>query len=111
MPAHFDTPRIVEAERRVLQALCQGTPQGSVRATARSVLGAYRWREPLHRVILDVVLSIPADDTEVIRTQLPARLTRRGFPDVEFEEFFKPHGLSKEAAERLMRELRESSAG
>jgi len=92
-------------ERRVLQALCQGTPQGSVRATARDILRTYRWREPLHHVIFEVILSIPTEVPEAIRTQLPARLTRRGFPDVEIEDLFKLHGLSKEEAEHLIRQL------
>jgi len=98
-------------ERRVLRTLCQGTPQGSVRASARDLLRTYRWREPLHHVIFEVILSIPTEVPEVIRTQLPARLTRRGFPDVDIEDLFKPHGLSKEEAERLVRRLcdRESS--
>ena len=89
----------------MLQALCQGTPQGSVRATARDMLRTYRWREPLHHVIFEVVLSIPTEAPEVIRDQLPARLTRRGFPDVDIEDLFKPHGLSKEEAEHLIRQL------
>ena len=97
--------RILKDERRVLQALCQATPQGSVRATARDILRTYRWREPLHHVIFEVVLSIPTEVPEVIRAQLPARLTRRGFPDVDIEDLFKPHGLSKEEAERLIRQL------
>ena len=89
----------------MLQALCQGTPQGSVRATARDLLRTYRWGEPLHHVMFEVILGIPTEVPEVIRTQLPARLTRRGFPDVDIEDLFKPHGLSKEEAERLIRQL------
>jgi hypothetical protein len=99
---------ILEVERRVLGALCQGTPQGSVRATARDILRTYRWREPLHQIVFEVVLSIPTEAPEVIREQLLARLTRKGFPDVNIEDFFKPHGLSKEEAERLIRQLRDS---
>ena len=102
---------ILKDERRVLQALCQGTPQGFVRATAKDILRTYRWREPLHHVIFEVVLSIPTEIPEVIRTQLPARLTRRGFPDVDIEDFFEPHGLAKEEAERLIRHLRNSEKG
>ena len=94
----------------MLRALCQGTPQGSVRATARDILHSYRWREPLHHVIFEVVLSIPTEVPEVIRTQLPARLTRRGFPDVDIEDLFKPHGLSKEEAEHLIRRLCDSES-
>jgi hypothetical protein len=96
---------ILETERRVLRALCQGTLEGSVRAAARALLPSYRWREPLHQVIFDVVLSIPSDIPEVIQSQLPARLTRRGFPDFNFDDLFRPHGLSKDDAEGLMREL------
>jgi len=99
---------ILEVERQVLRALCQGTPQGSVRATARDILRTYRWREPLHQIVFEVVLGIPTEAPEVIREQLPARLTRKGFPDVDIEGFFKPHGLSKEEAERLIRQLRGS---
>jgi len=101
---------ILKDERRVLRTLCQGTPRGSVRATARDLLRTYRWREPLHHVIFEVILSIPTEVPEVIRTQLPARLTRRGFPDVEIEDLFKPHGLSKEEAEHLIRRLRGSES-
>jgi hypothetical protein len=99
---------ILKVERRVLQALCQGTPQGSVRARARELLLSYRWREPLHQVVFEVVLGIPTEAPEVIREQLPARLTRKGFPDVDIGDFFEPHGLSKEKAGRLIRQLRDS---
>ena len=79
-----------------------------MRASARDILRTYRWREPLHEVMFDVVLSIPTEIPEVIREQLPARLTRKGFPDVDIEDFFEPHGLSKEEAARLIRQLRDS---
>jgi hypothetical protein len=102
---------ILEVERRVLRALCQGTPQGSVRATAKDILRTYPWREPLHQVVFEVVLSIPTEAPEIIREQLPARLTRKGFPDVDIEDFLKPHGLSKEEAEHLIRRLRDSESG
>ena len=105
MASRLETQHSVEVERSVLRTLCQGTPQGSVRATARDILRTYRWREPLHHVIFEVVLSIPTEVPEVIRAQLPARLTRRGFPDVDIEDLFKPHGLSKEEAEHLIRRL------
>ncbi|HEV2491678.1 MAG TPA: hypothetical protein VG204_01245 [Terriglobia bacterium] len=96
---------IVEAERRVLRALCQGTLEGSVRASARALLAGYQWHEPLHQVIFDVVLSIPSDIPEVIQSELPAGLTRRGFPDFDFDDLFRPHDLSKDDAERLMSDL------
>jgi hypothetical protein len=101
---------ILETERRVLRALCQGTVEGSVRAAARALLAGYRWHEPLHQVIFDVVLSIPSDIPEVIQTELPAGLTRRGFPDFDFDDLFRAQDLSKDEAERLMWTLAEGGA-
>jgi hypothetical protein len=95
----------VETERRVLQALCQGTPQGSVRETAKRLLQSYRWRDAVHQVIFEVIVLIPSEDFQVLRDQLPIRVTRRGFPDVPWKEFFNPHTLSKDEVERLIDEL------
>lgn len=108
MAAGIEPGQIIEAERRVLQALCQATPQGSVRATARAVLAGYPWREPVHQVIFDVLMALPTEIPDVVRSQLPARLTRRGFPDVDIDAFFQPHAMSKQEAERLLRDLSDS---
>ena len=96
----------IQIERRVLLALCQGTPEGSVRAEAADLLREYGWREPVHEVIFKTVLELPTEDPNVIRSLLPERLTRKGFPDVAWEDFSKPHHLTAEDARRLMRELR-----
>ncbi len=109
MPKSTDEQRLIQTECLVLQALCQGTREGSVREAGRRILEDYRWREPTHRVVLEVLMTMPASSPETIRDLLPCRLTRMGFPDVAWEHFFQPHSLSKEEAERLMRELAEST--
>ncbi len=100
-----DEQRIIRTERLVLQALCQGTPEGSVREAGWSILENYRWHDPSHRIVYEVLMSLPTGAPDVIREQLPALLTRRGFPDMAWEELFKPDLLTKENAESLMREL------
>ncbi len=105
MSSSADEQRIIRTERLVLQALCQGTPEGSVWEAGRSILENYRWRDSSHRIFYQVVVSLPTGAPDIIREQLPARLTRRGFPDMAWEELFEPHPLSKENAESLMREL------
>jgi hypothetical protein len=94
-----------ERERLVLSVLCQGTPQGPVKESARRILALYRWREPLHQIVYQVLLAMPFDSPGLAREQLPARLTRAGFPDVDVEDFFRPHSLSQAAAEELMHNL------
>jgi len=94
-----------ERERLVLGALCQGTPQGSVRESARRILARYHWQEPLHQIVYQVLLAMPFGSPQLARQQLHARLTRAGFPDVEVGDFFRPHSLSQAAAEELIRNL------
>lgn len=109
MPDPARDQQVLQSELRLLQALCQGTPQGSLRQAAGTMLAKYRWREPLHQIVFELLVSFPSDDIRLLRDELPSKLTRRGFPDVAWEDFFAPHSLSREDAERLVRELRDSS--
>jgi len=80
-----------------------------VRESAERLLGAYSWREAVHREVFEALLSIPSNSPEDIRNRLPARLTLKGYPDIDFEDLFQPHSLSKEEAERLFQELQRSA--
>lgn len=106
MSSSPDDQHIIETERLVLCALCQGTREGPVREAARENLRQYRWREPLHEILYGVVMSFPTDSAAALRDQLPSRLTRRGFPDIAWEVYFEPHQISKKEVERMISELR-----
>ena len=114
MAACEKNQRLIELEGLVLRALCRGslqeraTPPASAREEARRRLAGYRWREPLHQAIFAIVVSLPSDDPKVLREQLPARLTRRGFPDFELDDFFRPVDLSYEQVLRLIEEMTSS---
>ncbi len=109
MDPSTDEQRVIEIERLVLQALCQGTREGPVLEEGKLVLKDYPWRETTHRVVYEVLITLPTDAPEVISDQLPSRLTRRGFPDIPWEDLFKPHSLSRQEAKRLMRRLSDLS--
>jgi hypothetical protein len=100
--------RVVEAERRVLQALCQGTSWDSLLAAAKKHLADYRWHDPVHQVIFECRLRFARDRGLPLRDYLPGCVTRKGFPDLDWEEFFKPVSCSRSEIESLMRELRAS---
>ncbi len=111
-PAHPDAAElmkatVLESERLVLRALCQGALEGPVRSLARRYLASYQWLEPVHQVIFEIVMSLPTDSPQLIREQLPARLTRRGFPDADVDPMLRGPLLSRSEAEQLMRRLRE----
>jgi hypothetical protein len=96
---------IVRVESKVLGALCQGTVEGPIREFGCALLREYHWQNPIHQIIFQVLMAIPSERPDTIRAQLPVRLTRMGFPDVAWEDFFAPSRISKTAALRLLNRL------
>lgn len=101
MPLSHD--QIVDLERLALKWLCQAAGKSAPQRSAEARLRHYCWREPVHEVIFEVLMSLPAAGAEPIRTLLPARLTRRGFPDIP--DLFQPHGLSDSDAKEVIEQL------
>lgn len=93
----------MDHEITALRVLCLGTPQGSVKEIARSLLAAYCWHNALHQAVWEALTSLTSENPELLRQLLPAKLTCLGFPDVEWGEFFAPHPLSKDKAIALLR--------
>jgi hypothetical protein len=92
-------------EKLVLRLLCVGTTQGPAADTLSPLLRDYQWKSTLHRAIYNAIAAFPSDDPEALRQWLPAKLTRMGFPDVEWEEIFAPASLSREEAIAIVRQL------
>lgn len=104
MPHPIEHPYI-EIEREVLRFLCQGIEVGKLDREVRAALRAYRWRQPLHQAIFQILCDLPADLPGLVREQLPARLTRQGFPDVEWESYFEPPGFAEDEVRGLVKRL------
>lgn len=102
---HLSGRRLLEAERDVLRALFQGTPQGSVLARGIALLANYRFREPAHQVMFEALRNLGRADPARIRELLPARLNNRGFPDLDLGYFFEPHHLTAKQVFSLIRAL------
>ena len=88
----------------MLRAICQESPLGSVREAASRLLKNYRWQEPIHQAIYDCLVQLHAGNPEFLRSELPACLTRTGFPDVDWETFFEPLPLTpQDVAKAVLR--------
>ncbi len=98
------------AERRVLQALCQGASGVTLLAEGARILYGCRFRDPLHQIVFEALGEMGPVDPARFRELLAARLTRKGFPDVDLDPFFEPHGLTADAAMALMKRLRSEQA-
>jgi len=96
---------VIEMERQILSALCRAEHGEPLRRLARESLRFYRWREPAHEAIFEVLMALPATSPENIREQLPTRITRRGFPDIPWEQLFLYPAISKSEVEELVRQL------
>lgn len=103
-----DPVELVEIERRVLAALCSQTGDHWVRERMRQSLAGHRWHEPVHQIVYEIVMSLPAAGSKAWRQHLPAWLTRRGFPDFDLASLFNAPPLSPREAERLVAQLKRS---
>jgi SOS response regulatory protein OraA/RecX len=94
-----------ELERRLLEALCNDGAGKQEREAARRCLADYRWCEPVHQAVFEIIMSFPSTSSQSLREQLPSRLTRRGFPDFDFESLFHQPEFAPDEFERLIRKL------
>lgn len=78
------------AEADLLRALCTGGLEGAGRQQALERLARYRFCDGVHQAVFDALREMPSEQPAFIRQELPARLTRKGFPDADFETLFTP---------------------
>ena len=95
----------LHVEKLALHLMCAGTPQGPVKSALTPLLRGYPWKSHIHHAIFNALAAIPSDDPAVLRQLLPAKLTRMGFPDVEWEELFAPQELSSDEALAVVHQL------
>ncbi len=102
-------PERQRIEFEVLQAICQGALWGESEEAARELLGPYKWQDPIHSLIFKLWLSLRGASQETFREQLPAMLTRRGFPDVDLAPYFRSLEPSNKSLEDLVKDLKDST--
>lgn len=92
-------------EKIVLRLLCAGTPEGAVRDALIPMIRDYAWRSTLHHAIFDAVRAAPSSDPRILCQLLPAKLTRMGFPDVDWDEIFSQPSTSRDEAIAIVQKL------
>ena len=96
----------------MLRALCT-LPGADARAKLADELRGYRWENTDHRVIYETLLQIDSADGETLRQELPAAVTRMGFPDIHWGRFFAATvmPISTDRISGLIRKLRAGVSG
>ncbi len=105
MPKQKSLAEIRDLERKALHALC--TDEGDADAWRRQArrLADHAWNDPEHKVVYDALRAIRSGDAETRRKELPAQVTRMGFPDVDWSNYLDEERSSDEALEELITAL------
>lgn len=75
-------------EREQLRFLCARNLSVEQRAKLCGEWKPEQFMDDIHRVILEEIIKLGTVGADQLRELLPARLTNRGFPEVEMEEYF-----------------------
>ena len=86
------------AEWELLRALCSGTLTGPRRQEVLLLLAEYAFSDHIRQALFDVLNGIGGDRADILRQELPPRLARHGFPDIDFDTLFTPPSMTTEQA-------------
>ena len=87
-PAPWSRQEQIEAERKLLSALCQTAFDAPIRAKVLQRLKAHTFVEPDHEVIYRALAAMPEAESGEIREWLARSVTRLGYPDVDLDALF-----------------------
>ncbi len=93
---------ISKMEERLLGVICQGGLNRELREETLSRLCSYAFASVHHQVVFDCLTALARRESDTIRSLLPERLVRAGFPDLDIAPFFEPHGLSAQEVRKIL---------
>jgi hypothetical protein len=105
MPDRHPSNSILALERRILHALCVGANSPDDWDHLAGRLAGYRWLGSDHKVVFEALRAIKSRDPKTRRDELPAQVTRMGFPDVDWKPYFEPGDGRELNLEDLIRRL------
>ena len=88
-------------ERKTLRLLCSVLLKPVTRVELAGLLDAELFTETLNRTVFEEIAAIGAVPSAKLRELLPARITNRGFPDFDLNEFLAPELASEAEIETL----------
>ena len=106
MPEHYASESITTLERHVLRALCAGTGTSDDWNQLASRLTGYRWQDPDHEVVYEALRAIKSWEPKTRRDELPAQVTRMGFPDLDWSLYFEGEESSTAEIEGIIGRLK-----
>ncbi len=88
-------------QKNTLRFLCSVLIKSGTRAEICKLLDPSIFEDPLQRVLFEEIREMGSIDSRRLRALLPARLTNRGFPRFDLNEFLAPHEVSEKEIAQL----------
>lgn len=123
MTGQRQTAKILDLERAVLCAICceftehgdshDNATQNPVREALRDAvrdLADYSWLGTEHAVVYMAIAKLQPSGDATIWEELPAQVTRMGFPDVDWKLYLQPNDAPRVEIAELVRTLKAQTA-
>lgn len=107
-PNRRTKPR-AERERQLLRFLCASETDAAIRKSVARRLADYSWRDADHEILFEAIGELLARDPRHILSELPAAITRRGFPDIACDWLAEDSGMDSADAMEIVEELLRAS--
>lgn len=98
-----------ENEEQLLRFLCASGEDIANQRELVQKLRQYSWRDNDHRILFETIGDLLVRNSQTILDHLPAKLTRRGFPDISCDALATPPALDSHAAFALAEQLLRAS--
>ncbi len=100
MRTHDSNSRLA-LQKNTLRFLCSVLIKSRTRVEICKLLDPGVFDDPLQRVVFEEIREMGSIDSRRLRALLPARVTNRGFPDFDLNEFLAPHEVSEKEIDQL----------
>ncbi len=90
-----------QLQRNTLRFLCSVLIKSGTRGEICKLLDPGVFDDPLQRVVFEEIRELGSIDSRRLRALLPARVTNRGFPDFDLNDFLAPHEVSEREIDQL----------
>lgn len=90
-----------QLERNTLRLLCSVLIKPGTRLEICRLLDPGVFQDPLLRVVFEEIRELGGVESRRLRQLLPARVTNRGFPDFDLNDFLAPHEVNEAEIDKL----------
>jgi hypothetical protein len=90
-----------QIEKKALRLLLSDLLQPTTRMELLRLMDKQLFADQLHRVVYEEMRQMGQVSARKLRELLPARITNRGFPEFDWEEFLGPKMVTEKEIEEL----------